>query len=276
MPSRPVARRLALPLDDAAQVDQRLRDLVEGGRRPGQQVEPGRGERLELVALLVRDAEQLADRQRRDGRGEVADEVDLLARRLELGHRVEAALDDRGDPRARRESRRPVNSGVSRCRSRVCSGGSVNPSPPGFCPEPMPARADEVAEVGGQPAGAPEDLAGLLVPGHQPGLHAERQREVAHRVVLAVLPQRGHRVEAVTAQRHERVVGDEAHRVQAAATAPGEVLPGDEARHPGAHCRHPTREGVARRPAGAHGDHVPTLPYRPSCPSGRVQGRTYG
>ncbi len=169
-----------------------------------------------------------------------------------------------------------MNSGVSRCRSRVCSGGSVNPSPPGFCPELDAGAPDEVAEVGGQPAGAPEDLAGLLVAGHQPGLDPERQREVAHRVVLAVLPQRGHRVEAVTAQRHERVLGDEAHRIQAPPAAPGEVLPGDEARHPCARCRHPTREGVARRPAGARGDHVPTLPHRPSCPSGRVQGRAYG
>src|SRR5436305_372926 len=71
-----VAGLLTLLLDDVQQVGQRLRHRAERRARAAEQVEAGGAQPLEVLAVLVGHAEQLADRQRRDRQRERLPQVD--------------------------------------------------------------------------------------------------------------------------------------------------------------------------------------------------------
>ncbi len=119
---------LALLAGRLHQEPPRVRHGTEGPLTAVRHVEAGRAELTEGLAVLVGQAEQLADHQERHGEREGAGPGRRPARtasRRSSWRSTIAAM--RGRSRSRR---RIVNSGVSSLRSRVCSGGSVKPRPP--------------------------------------------------------------------------------------------------------------------------------------------------
>jgi hypothetical protein len=89
-----VTRLDPLLLHDAEQVLHRLRDRAERAGDPAEEVETGGAQPLEVGAVGVGDAEELADRQRGDGEREGLQEIDDAVRLGERGHLVELADDD--------------------------------------------------------------------------------------------------------------------------------------------------------------------------------------
>ena len=90
----------------------------------------------EGLVVGVVEPEQLADHVHGDPGRDVLGQVRRRARGRQL---VEPTRHDRFDLGSSFSSRARVNSGATSLRNRVCTGGSVKPSPPTSAVEPGPA-----------------------------------------------------------------------------------------------------------------------------------------
>ena len=127
--SRP-GRGCAVPGDQSPEIVQRGVDRGERVRHRTERVEALDAALLQLVPVLLRDTEQLTDHLGRHGDREVGHEIGRLSPATSASIRASTTASIRGTRACRRW---PVNSGASIRRSRVWSGESVKPSPPGFC-----------------------------------------------------------------------------------------------------------------------------------------------
>ena len=205
----PVAGLRALALDHVQQVGQRLRDRAERALDAAEEVEAGGGEALEVGAVLVRDAQQLADRQRRDRQGEALDEIHLPFLGGDPRHLVELARDDRVD--AGREPAQAV-SGELR-REHLAQAGVLRrvreAEAPGVLLGGDARLADEVGEIAAERACRAEYGLGLVVAADQPAPDPEGQLQQAHRLAVAQLAHIGHGVEAGALERQQGLVGQQ-------------------------------------------------------------------
>jgi hypothetical protein len=227
---QPVTGLLALVLHDLQQVLHGLGDRAEGAGDPAEQVEAGGGQALELRTVGVGDAEQLADRERRDRQCEALYEVDGLSRRGRRRHLVQLAGHDHLDPRP--EPAQPVP-------GELRGEELAQPGVVGRVGEPETARvlvggdpdgADEVGEVVAEGRRRCEHRLGLLVAGDQPRPQPEGELHPADRLGGAQPPELGHRVEPVALQRDQRRLGQHRQQRVAAATAPpAQPQPGERA-----------------------------------------------
>lgn len=142
----------------------------------------------EVVLVLARDAEQIADRVDGQREGEVVDEVGLpFAAKASIRPSVNSCT--RGSNSA---TRRGVNACETSRRSRVWSGGSmfsrcvINSAPrsPGSPSSPWRAPARRGAGVLGQP-GIGEGTPGVRVPRHEPRVDPAGQPGAVYGGVLA-------------------------------------------------------------------------------------------
>ena len=196
-----VAGLRALALDHVEQVGEGLRDRAERAFDAAEEVEAGGRQALEIGPVLVRHAQQLADRQRGDRQREALHQVHLTALGGDLGHLVELARDDRVDPGS--EAAQPVPGelrGEHLAQAGVC--GWVGEAEAAGVLLGGDARfPDEVGEVAGERARRAEHGLRLVVAAHEPAADAERQLEQAHGFAVAQRCHLGHRVEPDALQR---------------------------------------------------------------------------
>lgn len=227
-----VAGLFALLAHDLQQVPQRLRDRPQRRARTAEQVEPRGAQPLEVRPVLVGHAEQFADRERRDRQRELLPQVHRTVRG---GHRVQLVRDDLVDPR--RQPGKPAHRELGRQQlpqARV--DRRVGESEAARVLVLGDARvADEVREVVAELRALPEDGLGLLVAGHEPGVHPERQVQLADRRLAAQPAEVRNRVETLAAQRLQRRIRQQRHllEIETALLLAGDVpaaRPGEDAR----------------------------------------------
>ncbi len=251
---QPVAGVLALLLDYVAQVGERLGYRAERGVGAREEVEAGGAEALELLAVLVRDAEQLADDQRGDRHRERLDEVDRVAVLPQRLHLVQPLLDEVVDARGESAEAPHGEFGGEQPAQPGVDGRIAEAEPAGVVVLGHPGVADEVGEVVAEAIGLAEHGTRLVVPRDQPHIHVERYGELGDRGLFAHLAQLGHRVEAVPAERHQGGLGEQPRFGQIKTTLTdicqkSTSQPGADTRTNVHHARNTARSRPLRAPA---------------------------
>jgi hypothetical protein len=210
-----LARIPALGGDQVAQICPRFVDRVERRERSVAEVESGGAEPLDERAVRVRDAEQLADGQRRHRQSELLPQVDRAG---DPGHRVESFVHNGFDPRLQ-----PGQSVHGEFRRDETAQPGMHrrvghAETPGLLPRRQPDPGREPAEVVAETVRAAQHRPHRFISSDQPCPDAQRQRQPADRRLLAQAAHLGHRVEAVPEQRKQgavrqhRQVSTEGHR----------------------------------------------------------------
>ena len=188
---------------------------AEGAHAALGEVEAGHAQALEALAVLDRQPEQLADHLERHREGEVLDQVEVGALRLED---VEPVGDDPLD-----EGLEAGQLAAGELRGEVAAQLRVqrrvgHPEPADLLLRAAPLR-DQLPHVVGERRAVGQQRPGVVVRRHEPHAATEEVAEAGHRALLAQPADLRHRVEAVAAEGGGEPVGHPAQSPQVEAAA---------------------------------------------------------